>query len=159
MNDRSLPDGKRQRPGTPLRLVALTVVLSAFAPLAVAQEADITGILTGNVRCSSASAKEDLGYNIKKLETTPEAIGAALNVVAADAARCAPLREAAAELAAGYVVQPVQTAEELAAASTRKVIEQTLAEADRNAASLRFEVGPPPRKMTAGRGPGPETGS
>lgn len=159
MNERLLFDGKRQGRGTFLRLVALTVVVGAFAPLAVAQEADITGVLTGNVRCSAVSAKEDLEYNIKKLETAPEAIGAALNLIAADTARCAPLREAATELAAGYVVQPVATTEELAEASARKVVEQTLAEADRNAASLKFEVGPPPRKMTAGRGAGPDSGS
>lgn len=133
--------------------------MGALAPSAFAQEADIVGPLTEGVRCFGSNAKEDLEYNLKKLETTNEAIGAALHTVANDAARCAPLREAAAELAGTYVVHPVLSAEDVAEASARKVVEQTLAEADRNAASLEFEVGPPPRKMTAGRGAGPETGS
>lgn len=131
-----------------------------MAPVALAQDADIVGPLTENVRCFGANAREDLGFNIKKLgNATAEALGAALNQVANDAARCAPLREAAKELAATYVVVPELTPEEQASASAREVVAQTLAEADRNAASMKFEVGPPPRNMTKGRGAGSLSGS
>ena len=163
MNYTPLSDGKRQqanRSKRPLRVVAAAAAICWLAPAAYAQEADIVGPLTDGVRCSGPSAKEDLGFNIKKLgNATAEALGAALNKVAEDAARCLPLREAARELAANYVVVPVLTAEEQASASARQAVAQTLAEADRNAASLKFEVGPPPRNMTKGRGADPLSGS
>ncbi|MDP3493652.1 MAG: hypothetical protein Q8R82_11090, partial [Hyphomonadaceae bacterium] len=115
--------------------------------------ADITGPLTEGVRCFGSNAREDLGFNIKKLgDAAAEALGPALERVANDESRCAPLREAARELAATYVVVPEPSAGQQASVSSRLVVEQTLAEADRNAASLKFEVGPPPRNMTKGRG-------
>ncbi len=138
-----------------LRPVALTAALAVAAPHALAQDADIVGQLTANVRCISLSAKEDLEYNIKKLGTTGgEVIGAALNVIAADLQRCEPLRQAATELAGVYVVAPQPTAEDMAAAAAKAMVKDTLAEADAKAANMKFEVGPPPRNMTKGRGEG-----
>lgn len=137
-----------------LRLVALPIVLNVFAPHSVAQDADITGPLTDAVRCLGPNAREDLDFNIKKLGAPSETIGVALRVVAADEARCAPLREAAAELALLYPAQPAPTTADLEAASARQRVEQTLAEADRNAASLKFKVGPPPPRMTKERADG-----
>lgn len=164
MNHRPLSDGKRPRQVSclkrPFVVATLAATLTWQAPAAVAQDTDIVGPLTENVRCFGANAKEDLGFNIKKLgNATADALGTALNQVANDAARCAPMREAAKELAATYVVVPELTPEEEASASARAVVAQTLAEADRNAASLKFEVGPPPRNMTKGRGAGSPSGS
>lgn len=164
MNHSPLHDGKRARQVSrqkqPLRAVSVAVILTWAAPAAVAQDTDIVGALTENVRCFGANAREDLGFNIKKLgNATADALGVALNQVANDAARCAPLREAAKELAATYVIVPEPTPEEKASASVRERVAQTLAEADRSAASLKFEVGPPPRNMTKGRGAGSLSGS
>jgi hypothetical protein len=129
--------------------------LTMLAPATFAQEVDVVGPLTEGVRCFGSNAREDLLFNVKKLEAADDVIGAALNAIAADEARCAPMREAATELAATYVVVPAPTPEEAVAISTRELVEKTLAEADRRAGSLKFEVGPPPRHMTKGRGGGP----
>jgi hypothetical protein len=134
-----------------LRLVALPTVLNVFAPHAAAQEADIIGPLTNAVRCIGPNAREDLDFNMKKLGAPSETVVAALRIVAADEARCAPLREAAAELVLVYTAQPVPTTADLEAASARQSVEQTLAEADRKAASLKFTVNPPPPRMTKER--------
>jgi hypothetical protein len=128
-------------------------VLAVSAPHALAQDADLVGQLTANVRCITLSAKEDLEFNIKKLGTPgSEAIGAALNAVAADVQWCAPLRQAATDLAGVYIATPSPTTEDLAAAAARAMVEETLAEADAKAANMEFEVGPPPRNITKGRG-------
>lgn len=130
-------------------------MLAVAAPHAFAQDADLVGQLASSVRCASPSAKSDLEYNIKKLGTTGgEAIGAALTTLAADPQRCEPLRQAATELAGVYVIAPPPTAQDLAAIAARATVNQSLAEAEANAANLRFEVGPPPRNMTKGRGGG-----
>lgn len=134
----------------PAGLLALAALL-ILAPLADAQEPDLALALSEGVRCAP-SAKDDIGHNLKKATATPEAIGAALNLIAADQSRCAPMRDAATELAANYPPLPVApTSEDLADAQTRAVVAKTLAEADRQASQLKFDVGPPPRKMTSGR--------
>ena len=144
-------------PDRPLRFVVLAMALAGSAPLAGAQEVDIVGPLTDGVRCFGSSAKEDLEYNIKKLGTTNEVIAAGLNLVAGDTTRCGPMREAANELASVYLMAIPADVEDPAAILAGRVVEQTLAEADRNAANLKFEVGPPPRNMTKGRGVPPQS--
>lgn len=145
-------DGKRTRLGWALAgLAALTAGFAGLAPVVSAQEVDIVGPLTENVRCFGANAKEDLGFNIKKLGMPDDVTGAALNRVAADATRCAPMREAATELAAAYIVPPQPTQEELAAEAARQALARTLAEARQRVVALKFETGPPPRNMTRGR--------
>ncbi|RYE42338.1 MAG: hypothetical protein EOP21_08290, partial [Hyphomicrobiales bacterium] len=59
---------------------------------------------------------------------------------------------AAAELANAYVVVVPATEEQLAAEAARQKLAQTLAEADQRVGTLKFEMGPPPRNMTRGRG-------
>lgn len=137
----------------PLRFTALTIAVASVAPHAFAQEADLVGQLASSVRCSAAIAKEDLGFNISKLGTPNEATAAALNTIAADATRCEPLRQAAAELAPTFILTPAPTEEELAASAARAMINEVLAEAEAKAESLKFDVGPPPRNMTKGRAP------
>ncbi len=138
-----------------VRFVVVTIGLAALAPVAFAQDADLAGPLTEGVRCFGSNAKEDFVFNIKKLEATDNVIGTALNGIAADEARCAPMREAARELAATYMIIPEPKPEETAVNSARSLVEKTLAEADRKAGSLKFDVGPPPRHMTKGRMGGP----
>lgn len=140
------------------RFAVLTTAFAGLAPLVYAQETDIVGPLTENVRCFGTNAKEDLGYNIKKLEKPDDVIGAALNRVAADQTRCEPMRTAAAELAAIYVVTPPPTEEELAAEAARQALAKTLAEADQRVGALKFELGPPPRNMTRTRASAPGFG-
>lgn len=152
-------DGKRVRRGwSSARLAALTAVVAGLAPVVSAQEVDIVGPLTGGVRCFGANAKDDLGYNIKKLEMPDAAIGAALNRVAADPALCEPMRTAAAELAGTYIPTPPSTDEDMAAEISKRTLAQTLAEANKRAGALRFEVGPPPRNMTIGMTAHPGSG-
>jgi hypothetical protein len=141
-----------------VRLAVLTTACTGLAPVVSAQDAEIIGPLIEGVRCSSPGAKEDLGLNIKKLGKTDDVIGAALNSVAADQARCEPIRAAAAELAAPYMAFAPPTEGELAAEAARQRLAQTLAEADQRVGTLRFETGPPPRNMTRARTTAPAFG-
>jgi len=134
-----------------VRFFVVMIGLAALAPAAFAQDVDLVGPLTEGVRCFGSNAKEDLVFNVKKLEAADDVIGAALNAIAADEARCAPMREAARELAATYMIIPEPKPEETAVNSARSLVEKTLAEADQKAGSLKFDVGPPPRHMTKGR--------
>jgi hypothetical protein len=155
-----LSDGKRRKSkGRPFRLLALTIVLAGSSSAALAQDADIVGPLTEGVRCSGSNAKEDLEFNIRKLEATDEAISVALGLVANDEVWCQPMRDAANELILVYPVATPAPVEDPSAITARQVIDQTLADADRKAASLKFEVGPPPRNMTRGRGSVPRPGT
>lgn len=135
-----------------VRLVVLTAVVAGLAPVVSAQDADIVGPLTEGVRCIGPGAKDDLGFNIKKLGKPDDVIGAALNRIAADQTNCELMRVAAAELANAYVVVVPATEEQLAAEAARQKLAQTLAEADQRVGTLKFEMGPPPRNMTRGRG-------
>jgi len=154
LNYQPLSDGKQRTPGGRARRlvhsVALTVVLSCSVPAALAQDANLVGSLTEGVRCSATNAKEDLESNIRKLQAANELIGAALGSVANDEGSCQPMRDAANELVAVYLIATPAPVEDPSAAA-RQVIDQTLADADRKAASMKFEVGPPPRNMTRGR--------
>ena len=152
MNRAHTFDGKRTRLGWSfVRLAALTTAFAGLAPIVSAQDVDIIGPLTDGVRCLGPNAKEDLGFNIKKLGMPDDVIGEALNRVSADETRCAPIREAATELANTYLLVPPPTEEELAAEAARQKLTQTLAEADRRVGMLKFEAGPPPRNMTRAR--------
>ena len=159
MNLEAYSDGKRAKPGAlkrPHCFVLLAIALAGSAPFAGAQEIDIVGPLTDGVRCFGSNAKEDLEYNIKKLGMTNDAIADGLDLVAGDATRCGPVREAANELASVYLMATPPDVQDPGAVAGQ-VVEQTLAEADRNAANLKFEVGPPPRNMTKGRGITPQS--
>lgn len=152
MNRAHTFDGKRIRlVWSFVRLAVLTTAFAGLAPVVSAQDVDIVGPLTDGVRCLGPNAKEDLGLNIKKLGASDDVIGAVLNRVSADETRCAPVREAARELANTYLLAPPPTEEELAAVAARQKVNQTLAEADRRVGMLKFEAGPPPRNMTRAR--------
>lgn len=156
MTNTCLSDGKRPkatvRGKRPVRAVVLTIMLAGSSGQAIAQDTDILAPLADGVRCLGANAREDLELNIKKLSVTTDTIALALGVVANDEARCQPIRDAANELVAVYSLATPAPVEEPAAATAGRLIDETLADADRKAASLKFEVGPPPRNMTKGRG-------
>ena len=74
----------------------------------------------------------------------------ALDAVSADATACTQIKDAASALALELSdANPGQDANAAEAAAER--MKQVLAEADQRAASLRFEVGPPPRNLTRSR--------
>jgi hypothetical protein len=136
------------------RLSALALLL-AVAPAAMAQEAaPLAQELMVGVRCSEARAAEDLEFRIKRMKATPDEVDAALRALAANASTCEPVRAAA----LAFVGEEAPAAEAIPAAAeednteaARAIASQTLAEADRRAQALKFEVGPPPRHMTRGR--------
>jgi len=136
-----------------LRLFTIAGLAVAAAPVAAAQgSVDLVSQLLQGGRCSATSAKDDLEFNLKKLkDLAGSEIGTALNGIAADEARCAPIRDAAKALAAGYVVVPAPSETEQLQAAAQDIVMQALAEAEARATRLKFEVGPPPRNMTRGR--------
>ena len=78
---------------------------------------------------------------------------ARLNQISADGAVCQAIRDAAKDLATAYAQEDPAQQDEIVKAS-RAIVAETLAEAERRAANLQFEVGPPPRHMTKGRNSG-----
>jgi hypothetical protein len=74
----------------------------------------------------------------------------ALDEISTDAAVCAQINDAASALALELSdSNPGKDAVEAEAAAER--MKQILAEADQRAASIRFEVGPPPPNLTRSR--------
>lgn len=139
-----------------MRLLLTSSVFFFVAPIAHAQDAEaLIGGLTANVHCSGGNAADDIKYNIKKQGASEEALAAALSQVAADESRCVALRDAARELSSGYIVVPPVSEEDLNATASRAVVDQALADAASRSASLKFDVGPPPRNVTRERGVNP----
>ena len=95
-----------------------------------------------------------VGIDFKFSGDATKAVAAFKQIAAAASAAGGDTAKAGKELE-----RALRKAEEQASASARQAVAQTLAEADRNAASLKFEVGPPPRNMTKGRGADPLSGS
>jgi hypothetical protein len=78
----------------------------------------------------------------------------ALRQVAADENVCAGAREAALVIALGLPDADVDPDQAAVTASVAAIVSEAYAEADRRAAQLSFEVGPPPRNITRGRASG-----
>ena len=143
----------------------LRIVFSSAAGLmfavqpAAAQEATLADFLVTQGSCvSAADARASLeeAVGLTPADTRRDAILSALQQVASRDNLCTELKDAAGAFASQVVaaaappvevadqpVEPVPTASELVVA--------TLAEADRRAANLTFEVAPPPRFMTKER--------
>lgn len=136
-----------------VRLAAGLAGLSmlALVPAAQAQDVDeLTTKLIDGLRCEDASALTDLSANLAKVPSAAaEMVTAALSAIAADEATCEPVRVAAQSLVAdrGTLADSVASAPDAA----RALVEATLAEADRRAAAMKFEVGPPPLNLSRGR--------
>lgn len=130
--------------------VAGLAMLAAF-PAAQAQESDeLANKLAGGVRCDEANALADLSANLAKVPSAAaEMVTGALTALAADEATCEPVRAAALSLVAetGTLADAGANAPDPA----RALVEATLVEADRRAAAMKFEVGPPPLNLSRGR--------
>jgi hypothetical protein len=134
-------------------LAAIVCVLICAAPTASAQAARLSDNLARNV-CSAIGAETTLQDNIAEAKAAPSEIIDALNVIVADTSACAPLRDAARKLAGSLALRRSPTEQDRATAASGKIIADTLAEAERRLATMTFEVGPPPPKLTRGRDPG-----
>ena len=129
-------------------------VLTFATPSASAQRDNLTGKLTAGVVCTVPGAEATLRYNISKAAAAPSDIASALNAIVGDPTACGPMRDAASKLAASITLRTSADAKDRAPAASSKIIADALAEAERRAANMKFEVGPPPAKVTRGRNPG-----
>jgi hypothetical protein len=151
------------------RRLRTLVLLAAGAALvaypACAQDAGLADVLAANANCSSvadARASLEAAVGLAPSDTTQSAIVTALREIAGRDDLCAELKEAAKDFAPQAVDDPQPspveaTAETPVALSagpaptSSSIVAATLAEAERRAANLKFEVGPPPRFMTKER--------
>lgn len=137
-------------------LFATTIgILTLASPVASAQIADsLTAQIAKDAACTSPEARTRLQDNIAKAGAAPAELLAALNAIAADTAACAPVRAAATELAITLAPAPVVAPDDIITAASNMVVADTLAEAERRASNMKFEVGPPPPRLTRGRSAG-----
>ena len=143
--------GAPRRVAVRLAAGAAGLAMLVMVPAANAQDVDeLTKTLTDGVRCEDASALPDLSANLAKVPSAAaEMVTAALTALAADETTCEPVRVAALSLVADTGT-PADTGAN-APDPARALVEATLAEADRRAAAMKFEVGPPPLNLSRGR--------
>ena len=128
-------------------------MLTLASSAASAQTADsLAAQIAKDAACNSPEARTGLQDNIAKAGAAPADILAALNAIAADAAACAPVRAAATEL--GAELAAVVAPDDSIAVASNLVVADALAEAERRATNMKFEVGPPPPRLTRGRSAG-----
>jgi hypothetical protein len=150
--------------------------LLAASP-AAAQNVSLADVLAANARCTSAAeARTSLERAIAQTppDTTGDAIVSALRDLSSRDGLCTELKTAArsfADQAAAVDVPPKpvespQSQEESlqsevpslpethVTSASSSIVAATLAEAERRAANLKFEVAPPPRFMTKERNSG-----
>lgn len=126
--------------------------LSLLAAPALAQDAALMDAFKQDVACTRPALA---GVQANVDATTAPILNkvAALDAMAADPRTCDAIQEAAAELSA-----TLASSETAATATTmmgaRARMELALREADAQAASMRFEVGPPPPNLTRNAGAG-----
>jgi microcompartment protein CcmK/EutM len=160
--------GRVFRPCGGFAVTALRVAISVggaavLAAPAVAQQgaAEFQGPETAAlVRSMSAAPCETGAAEIAirgLLSTAPastEVQNEALRQVAADENVCAGTREAALVISLGLPDTAADPDQAAVTASVAAIVSEAYAEADRRAAQLSFEVGPPPRNITRGRASG-----
>lgn len=115
--------------------------------------AELASRLGDGVRCTTPAAEADIDANIATAEAPQADIRAALEAIAADQAACAPLRDAAAILLASFGPVAAPEVAPDATAIAVEVLTESLADAQRRVASLKFNVTPPPPNLTKGRAP------
>jgi hypothetical protein len=137
-------------------LLAATIgMLVLTTPQAFGQAAGgLASELAKGVTCTSPDASVGLLTAVAKTTAPAADILAALGAIGNDAAACEPVRNAAKELAVSLAASVPAVAEVPTAAASSAVLAEVEAEAERRAASLKFEVGPPPPNLTRGRSPG-----
>ncbi|MEQ1780356.1 MAG: hypothetical protein ABMA14_03290 [Hyphomonadaceae bacterium] len=131
-------------------VVSLLTMSGVFAPIAAGQDEDLIAELKAGVSCVEPDAGSQLLRNADASAASLTDLLMALDSISIDDAACVPIRDAASGLAlelsdANPGLDPAE-----ATASIERM-EQALAEADKRAAAMRFEVGPPPRNLTRSR--------
>ncbi len=126
-----------------------------LCPTAQAQDAgELAQRLGSDVRCQETRSIGDLSANVAEQGgDDPVLLAEALALLGADEDVCDPIRAAARSLAADLAVTTVNPDAQVRDAA-RAAVDATLAEAERRAASLKFEVGPPPLNLARGRSGG-----
>jgi hypothetical protein len=162
-----VPGTQRKQPvRLPMRLLVSIAGIALVAAPSVAQTATaLVADLRKGVPCASASAaRSAMEANIGKAAAAAADIDAALAAINADGSICSALRDAAKDLktarAGGVSASAAASTAASAvspdiAATSREAVAAALAEGERRAASLKFEVGPPPPNLTKGRNSGP----
>ena len=131
---------------------AVGLLLAAYP--ACAQGAGLADVLAANANCASAAdARASLERALGQTppDTTQDAIVSALRQVAGRDDLCTELKDAARDFADQAVAETLNRADEYIASASSSIVAATLAEAERRAANLKFEVAPPPRFMTKER--------
>ncbi len=123
-----------------------------MTPAAYAQDAaGLAKTISDGVRCLEDRITDDLSDVLARVgENDQVIVHDALTLLGADPAICEPLRNAARAVMAARTnaVADDEVNVEIAA---RAVVDATLADAERRANSLKFEVGPPPLNLSQGR--------
>jgi hypothetical protein len=132
------------------RTLALLAVL-AIAPAAYAQPAELAQRLRSGVPCMFGDPLGQMKRNVARAKVTKEEIIIALAEISADPKICLAQQNAAKAISPDLAER---LADELVAAelAEREKLEQVLREAEVQATTLRFEVGPPPRNVTRDAG-------
>ena len=131
-------------------VVSLLTMSAVLAPIAAGQDVNLVARLKAGVACAEPDAGSQLLRNAGASAAGLTDLLMALDSISIDDAACVPIRDAASALAtelsdANPGLDPAE-----ATASVERM-EQALAEADKRAAAMRFEVGPPPRNLTRSR--------
>ena len=146
----------------------LTVSGVILAPIAAGQEPALIAKLKSNVKCLQGNAAKQLMRNAASSGAKLPVLLAALDELSIDRKVCAEIKDAASDLALDLAqtdptpakaapqaeVEAAPAAEfqpDVIAEAAAERMQQVLVEADRSAASMRFEVGPPPRNLTRSR--------
>jgi hypothetical protein len=139
----------------------LRILFSAAAGIllaagqAFAQSVGLADILAANANCSSvADARASLEHTLGQAspDTSQLVIVSALRQIAERGDLCTELKEAARNFADQAVDEtPEKRAEEAISSASSSIVAATLAEAQRRAENLKFDVAPPPRFMTKER--------
>jgi hypothetical protein len=154
--------GVRRTSAAAAGLILLIIAGVRFAPVASAQPTGLIAQLKAGIVCGESSASDRLMRNANGSGADLNDILMALDEISIDPKACPQIKDAASALAlkldqddnrpqSDSAVANVfdDAADTVAVADLR--LQQILAEADKRAASMRFEVGPPPRKMTRNR--------
>jgi hypothetical protein len=155
----SLSGEQRAALGRPLERRLRTLFLAAAGVLlavfpASAQNAGLADVLAANASCASAAdARASLERAVSQTppDTTQTAIVSALRELAGRHDLCTELKDAAGAFAEQASAETSARADGHIASASSSIVAATLAEAERRASNLKFEVGPPPRFMTKER--------
>jgi hypothetical protein len=131
---------------------AAGLVFAAYP--ASAQSVGLVDVLAANANCESvADARASLERTLAQAspDTSQDTIVSALREVAERDGLCTELKEAARSFADQALAESVKSADEAISSASTSIVAATLAEAERRAANLKFDVAPPPRFLTKER--------